>query len=76
MKASGVTVYTIGYHLVAGWNSGYYINQSEVDRAQALLSNCASDQSKYILAQNASELNAALIAIGQEVMVEVIRIKR
>ncbi len=76
MKASGVTVYTIGYHLVAGYNNGYYIYQSEVDRAQELLADCATDSSKYILAQNASELNAALVAIGQEVMVEVIRIKR
>lgn len=76
MKSAGVTVYTIGYHLVAGWNSGYYTYQSEVDRAQALLASCASDADHYILASDANDLNTALTAIGQEVMIEVIRVKR
>jgi len=76
MKAAGVTVYTIGYHLVAGWHGDYYVDQSEVDRAQALLAGCASDADHYILASDANDLNTALTAIGQEVMVEVIRVKR
>ena len=76
MKATGVTVYTIGYHLVAGWNSGNYVYQSEVDCAQALLAGCATDADHYIQASDADDLNTALTAIGQEVMVEVIRVKR
>lgn len=76
MKSAGVRVYTIGYHLKAGSNSGYWVSQDEVDRAQALLATCASDEDHYILAKNASDLNEALAEIGEEIMKEVIRIKR
>lgn len=75
MKAADVTVYTIGYYLVAGWNNGYYVYQSEVDRAQALLADCATDEDHYIQASDADDLNTALTAIGQEIIVEVIRVK-
>lgn len=73
MKATGVTVYTIGYHLVAG---SHGVRQSEVDRAQALLSGCATDADHYILASDANDLNEALTAISKKVMSEVIRVKR
>jgi len=76
MKSAGVTIYTIGYHLKAGRNSGHWVSQDEVDRAQALLANCASDADHYILAENANDLNETLAAIGEEIMKEVIRIKR
>jgi len=72
MKAAGVTVYTIGYHLVAGGS----VSQDEVDRAQALLSGCATDADHYILASDADDLNTALNAISQKVITEVIRVKR
>jgi len=72
MKATGVTVYTIGYHLVAG---SHGVSQSEVDRAQALLSGCATDAEHYILASDANDLNEALTAISKKVMSEVIRVK-
>jgi len=73
MKAAGVTVYTIGYHLVAG---SHGVRQREVDRAQALLSGCATDADHYILASDANDLNEALTAISKKVMSEVIRVKR
>jgi len=76
MKSAGVTVYTIGYYLKAGRNSGYWVSQDDVDRAQALLASCASDADHYILAENASDLNEALAEIGEAIMKEVIRIKR
>jgi len=76
MKDAGVTVYTIGYHLKAGRNSGYWVSQDEVDRAQTLLAACASSSDHYILAENASDLNETLADIGEEIMKEVIRIKR
>ncbi len=71
MKADGVTVYSIGYHLVAGGG----VSQDEVDRAQALLSGCATDAEHYILASDANDLNTALDAISQKVVTEVIRVK-
>jgi len=71
MKDAGVTVYTIGYHLVAD----RYVSQDEVDRAQALLSGCATDAEHYILASDADDLNTALNAISQRVVTEVIRVK-
>ncbi len=72
MKDTGVTVYTIGYYLVAGGG----VSQDEVDRAQALLSGCATDAEHYILASDADDLNTALEAISEKVMTEVIRVKR
>ncbi len=75
MKAAGVVVYTIGYYLKAGNNDGHWVSQSEVDRARALLANCASSSEHYILAENASDLNETLKNIGEEIMKEVIRIK-
>jgi len=71
MKDNGVTIYTIGYYLVAGGS----VSQGDVDRAQALLSGCATDADHYILASNAADLNTALTAISEKVMTEVIRVK-
>jgi hypothetical protein len=71
MKDAGVTVYTIGYYLVVS----HSVSQAEVDRAQALLSGCATDADHYILAENASDLNTALATISEQVMTEVIRVK-
>jgi len=76
MKSAGVKVYTIGYHLKVGRNGRYWVSQDEVDRARALLAACASDADHYILAENANDLNEALAEIGEEIMKEVIRIKR
>jgi len=72
MQDAGVTIYTIGYHLVAG---SHGVSQSEVDRAQDLLAGCATDADHYILASNADDLNTALNAISERVMTEVIRVK-
>ena len=83
MKADGVTIYTIGYNLEVGyptqngatqWDN--YVAQSEVTRAQSLLSYCATDSDHYILASSASDLNATFTEIGQEIISEVIRVKR
>lgn len=83
MKADGVTIYTIGYNLEVGYpkENGQtqwynYVYQSEVTRAQSLLSYCATDSDHYILASSASDLNATFTEIGQEIVREVIRVKR
>lgn len=83
MKADGVIIYTIGYSLEVGyptengqtqWNN--YVYQSAVTRAQSLLSYCATDNDHYILANSADDLNTTFLEIGQEIISEVIRVKR
>lgn len=71
MKDDGVTVYTIGYDLQADSNT----SQAEVDRANDLLEQCAS-VGKNISASNGADLNEVFETIGEEIIEEVIRIKR
>ena len=73
MKDDGVTVYSIGYSLIAGLNG---VSQSEVDRAKDLLESCASSADHYVLASNASQLNEVFKQIGEEIVEEVVRVKR
>jgi Mg-chelatase subunit ChlD len=56
MKAEGITVYTVGYDI------------SSNTRAQSLLSDCASDSSKYYLSSSTSDLEAAFAAIADEIV--------
>ena len=83
MKADGVTIYTIGYNLEVGYPTengvtqwDHYVSQSNVTRSQALLSYCATDSDHYILASSASDLEETFTEIGQEIIQEVIRVKR
>lgn len=73
MKDDGVTVYSVGYSLIPGANG---VSASEIARAKKLLEDCASSEEHYILADNASELDAVFEEIGEEIIEEVIRIKR
>jgi Mg-chelatase subunit ChlD len=56
MKAEGITVYTVGYDI------------SSSTKAQSLLSDCASDSSKYYLSSSTSDLEAAFAAIADEIV--------
>lgn len=87
IKAAGATIYTVGYDLNEGYqykngsrvSSGWswlWVYASEVTRAQSLLSYCATDSDHYILAEDASDLNAVFTEIGEEIVKEVIRVKR
>jgi len=87
MHAEGVTVFTIGYALeefgkfrVNGWDNREDDELFEVSRdvqsaAYNLMENCASSPEHFIIAADASKLEAAFDEIQNSIVEELIRIK-
>jgi len=88
MHAQGVKVYTIGFALKEGtyytneWGqalgSEYHyrdIDTQDLGQSFALLSACASEGDHFILAEDTEELNQAFDRIGDDILLDVIRIK-
>lgn len=87
MKAAGVEVYSIGFALEAGtyatnyWGQVYNQPYRNVDTdtknsSIELLSACASDGDNFILAENAEELEKVFDKIGNDILLDTIRIKK
>lgn len=88
MHAAGVKVYTIGFALKEGtyytneWGqalgSDYHyrnIDSDDLGQSFALLSACASEGDHFILAENTEELTDAFDKIGDDILLDVIRVK-
>lgn len=83
MKNDGVRIYTIGFALAAGEydTNGYFGNNSTDtidedvrDKAYAFLTECASEPSTFLTAENSLQLNQAFTRIGNDIMTEIVRL--
>lgn len=83
MKNDGVKIYTIGFALSEGRydTNGYfgyetdeYIDEEVRDKAYSFLSDCASEPSTFLTAENSDQLDQAFTRIGNDIMTEIIRL--
>lgn len=75
MKDNGVTVYTIGFALTVDEGTDQW-RRAEVERANAMLSACASDNEKFFTAENGEALDEIFENIGEEIIEDTIRIRQ
>ena len=81
MKEDGVKIYTIGFALAEGYYKTNYTSTSWThlssdvrDQAYAFLSDCASEPSTFLTAENAEQLEDAFERIGKDIQTEIIRL--
>jgi len=83
MKNQGVKIFSIGFALAEGWYDTYdyyettnmkYISTETRNKAYAFLSECASDPSTFLTAENAEELEGAFDTIGKNIAKSIIRL--
>ena len=81
MKNDGVKIYTIGFALADGCyktnqtsTSWTYLSPEVRDQAYAFLSDCATEPSTFLTAENAEQLEDAFTRIGNDIQTEIIRL--
>jgi len=87
MHAAGVKVYTVGFALEEGtyetndWGAGdpdnfsREITTEDLGQSFALLSACASEGDHFILAEDQEALEQAFEKIGDDILLDIIRVK-
>lgn len=85
LKNSGVEIFSIGYALEPGYfytgtwgvtsnRPTYYISPTVKEKAQSFLSDCASSDNHFLLAEDTDALKLAFDKIGAEIVEDAVRI--
>lgn len=81
MKDDGVRIYTIGFALEEGYyktnyspTSYTYLSPDVRDKAYSFLTECSSEPSTFLTAENAEQLEEAFTRIGNDIQTEIIRL--